>query len=71
MSACPEDTYVMCDMPATPSSEVVVTTVQTVDEPLPATGFDAGFGGILVAAAILLLGTGTALASWAASKTSR
>ena len=61
----------MCGMPATPSSEVVVTTVQTVDEPLPETGFDAGFGGILVAAAILLLGTGTALASRAASKTSR
>lgn len=40
MSTCPEDTYVMCDIPSTPSSEVV--TVQTVDAPLPPTGVDPG-----------------------------
>lgn len=57
MSTCPEDTYVMCGMPTTPVPEVVTITVQTVDEPLPATGVDPGAAVGFTLLGVALIGT--------------
>ena len=40
MDTCTPDTYVMCDLPGTPASEVIV--VQDVPTPLPGTGLNGG-----------------------------